>query len=50
VLYDKPATYAFASWLRDQYPFPSANALVEQLRRDIALARSVYDEQSSATI
>lgn len=50
VLYGKPARFRFARWIRDQYPFPGAGLLVEQLRRDIDYARALYDEQSSAVI
>lgn len=34
-LYGQPIALSFARWLRDQYPFPSVVALVDQLRRDI---------------
>lgn len=46
-LYGHAAVIRFARWVRDQYPFPGVGPLVEQLRRDIDFARSVYDEQSS---
>ena len=50
VLYGKPARFRFARWIRDQYPFPGVQALIQQLRRDIDYARAVYAEQSSAVI
>jgi len=34
-LYSECAVFHFATWLRDQYPFPSVDDLVSQLRRDI---------------
>lgn len=37
-LYGRPLTLRFARWIRDQYPFPNADELVQQLRRDIGLA------------
>ncbi|MEM9022040.1 MAG: riboflavin biosynthesis protein RibF [Planctomycetota bacterium] len=50
VLYGQPARFGFARWIRDQYSFPGVEHLVEQLRRDIGYARSIYEEQSSAII
>lgn len=50
VLYGRPARFRFARWIRDQYPFPGVQPLVDQLKRDIDLARSLYDEQSSTVI
>ena len=38
-LYDQPLEIEFLRWLRDQQPFPSVNALVEQLTRDIDQVR-----------
>jgi riboflavin kinase/FMN adenylyltransferase len=37
-LYGRPLTIRFARWIRDQYPFPNADDLVTQLRRDIRFA------------
>lgn len=37
-LYGQPITIRFARWIRDQYPFPNADDLVTQLRRDIRFA------------
>ena len=38
-LYGTSITLGFTRWLRDQQPFPNREALVGQLRRDIAMAR-----------
>lgn len=34
-LYGQKATFRFAHWVRDQYPFPGVDALTKQLHRDI---------------
>ena len=38
-LYGRAATFRFARWVRDQYPFPAVDALTEQLQRDIEQCR-----------
>ncbi|MEM1108443.1 MAG: riboflavin biosynthesis protein RibF [Planctomycetota bacterium] len=38
-LYGQTLTLHFARWVRDQYPFPGAEALLEQLHRDIDQTR-----------
>ena len=40
-LYGTPATFRFAHWVRDQYPFPGIETLTEQLQRDIAHCRDL---------
>ena len=40
-LYGTPATFRFARWVRDQYPFPDIAALTQQLRRDIDQCRVI---------
>lgn len=42
-LYGKPARFAFARWVRDQYPFPGVAELKEQLMRDIDTVRHTPD-------
>lgn len=39
-LYGTPATFRFAHWVRDQYPFPGIESLTEQLKRDIEQCRA----------
>ena len=46
-LYGRPARFAFARWVRDQYPFPGIDALTQQLRRDIDTARALMAEHAS---
>ncbi|MEM6393188.1 MAG: bifunctional riboflavin kinase/FMN adenylyltransferase [Planctomycetota bacterium] len=41
--YGSRLTLGFARWLRDQYPFPSLNALTDQLKRDIEQSRIAFD-------
>ncbi|MEM6553565.1 MAG: riboflavin kinase [Planctomycetota bacterium] len=41
--YGSRLTLGFARWLRDQYPFPSLNALTDQLHRDIEQSRLAFD-------
>jgi riboflavin kinase/FMN adenylyltransferase len=38
-LYDEPITLSFTRWLRDQYPFPSLEALKAQIARDLDATR-----------
>jgi riboflavin kinase/FMN adenylyltransferase len=40
-LYGRRLILNFAHWLRDQYPFPSREALVSQLHRDVAQAKAL---------
>lgn len=40
-LYDRSLTITFTRWLRDQYTFPSLDALKSQLARDLARVRSL---------
>lgn len=40
-LYGTPATFRFARWVRDQYPFPGINELTEQLQRDIEQCKTL---------
>lgn len=47
-LYGTPATFRFARWVRDQYPFPGVNELTEQLRRDIDQCRDLLDQPDAA--
>lgn len=47
-LYGKPATFRFAHWVRDQYPFPGVGALTEQLRRDIDHCKSILAQPGPA--
>ena len=49
-LYGQPATFHFARWLRDQYPFPSVDKLVQQLHRDIEAARLKADPQPNTVM
>lgn len=43
-LYGITAQFTFARWLRDQYPFPSVDALKAQLQRDIDHAAKTLAE------
>jgi riboflavin kinase/FMN adenylyltransferase len=47
-LYGKPATFRFARWVRDQYPFPDIGALTQQLRRDIDQCRVINDQPNDS--
>ncbi|MBX2850530.1 MAG: riboflavin biosynthesis protein RibF [Phycisphaeraceae bacterium] len=47
-LYGKPATFSFAHWVRDQYPFPGIEALTEQLRRDIDQCKNILAQPGPA--
>lgn len=40
-LYGQAATFRFARWVRDQYPFPSIGELTGQLQRDITACRAL---------
>ncbi|MBK8191322.1 MAG: bifunctional riboflavin kinase/FAD synthetase [Vampirovibrionales bacterium] len=44
--YDETMRIAFLARLRDERAFPSADALVEQIRRDCASARALTDDAS----
>ena len=46
-VYGRPVTLGFARWLRDQYPFPGVEALVDQLRRDIGQADALWSAAST---
>ena len=41
-LYGKRITLAFERWVRDQYPFPNVDVLVDQLKRDLRNVRQGY--------
>ncbi len=43
-VYDQTVTLSFARFLRDQYPFPSLDALKNQLQHDIAQTRRLHDQ------
>ncbi len=47
-LYDQRLGLDFVAWLRDEETFPSLNALVEQIRRDIAHARQILEHSDPA--
>ncbi|MFK7790574.1 MAG: riboflavin biosynthesis protein RibF [Phycisphaeraceae bacterium] len=47
-LYGQSATYRFAHWVRDQYPFPGVEALTQQLQRDIKQCRDMLDQHNAA--
>ena len=47
-LYGRPATFRFAHWVRDQYPFPGVDELTQQLQRDIAQCRSMLTMPDAA--
>ncbi len=47
-LYGRPATFRFARWVRDQYPFPTIEALTQQLQRDIEQSRLLLAEPHAA--
>lgn len=47
-LYGRPATFHFAHWLRDQYPFPGIDELTQQLQRDIEQCRSMLEMSDAA--
>lgn len=47
-LYGTPATFRFARWVRDQYPFPGVDALTEQLHRDIDQCKNSLDQPGPA--
>ncbi len=44
-LYGEPIGLEFGSWLREQRAFDSADALAEQLKRDVAAVRRELDDQ-----
>lgn len=46
--YGLGATFRFAHWVRDQYPFPSVDALTEQLHRDIQQCRTLLTQPDAA--
>ncbi|MEM0914517.1 MAG: riboflavin biosynthesis protein RibF [Planctomycetota bacterium] len=48
-LYGRPITLAFHQHLRDQQRFPSLDALVAQLERDVAHTRSLRSDDTLAT-
>lgn len=47
-LYGQPVRLRFARWLRDQYPFPSVDALKSQLFRDIDRSRAAVNEHATS--
>ena len=47
-LYGSHATFRFARWVRDQYPFPGVEALTEQLKRDIEQCRAIAEQPDTA--
>ena len=46
-LYGTSATFRFARWVRDQYPFPGVEALTEQLNRDIDYCRNLHAQDQN---
>ena len=46
-LYGTSATFRFARWVRDQYPFPGVEALTEQLNRDIDYCRNLHAQDQT---
>ena len=47
-LYGQQATFRFARWVRDQYPFPGVDALTQQLKRDIDQCRDLLAQPDAA--
>lgn len=47
-LYGQRATFRFARWVRDQYPFPDVDALKQQLHRDIQYCRDTMLNSNNA--
>lgn len=43
-LYGRTLTIHFARWVRDQYPFPGVEPLIQQLQRDIAVTRGWHEQ------
>ena len=46
--YGMGATFRFARWVRDQYPFPGVDELTEQLHRDIEQCRDLLTQPGPA--
>jgi riboflavin kinase/FMN adenylyltransferase len=47
-LYGQSLTIHFVRWIRDQYAFPHRDALVAQLRRDLATTRRLLPLPAAA--